>query len=56
MKIRLIILGSGMFVNGRNSETRGVILPSIYQFLQNNPQDFEIYLTYRSSAGKDHNS
>ena len=56
MKIRLIILGSGMFVNGRNSETRGVILPSIYQFLKNNPEDFEIYLTYRSSAGKEHNS
>ena len=56
MKIRIIILGSGMFVNGQNSETRGVILPSIYQFLKNNPHDFEIYLTYRSSAGKEHNS
>lgn len=56
MKIRLLILGSGMFVNGRNSQTRGVILPSIYQFLKNNSHDFEIYLTHRSKSGRDHNS
>lgn len=56
MKIRLMILGSGMFVNGQNSGTRGVILPSLYQFLNNKSYDFEIYLSYRSSAGKEHNS
>ncbi|MDA7807935.1 Gfo/Idh/MocA family oxidoreductase [Flavobacteriaceae bacterium] len=55
MKNRLLVLGSGMFVNGQNSETRGVILPSIYQFLNDNPHDFEIYLTYRSFEGKQHN-
>ena len=52
---RLLIIGSGMFVNGRNSETRGVIIPSIFEFLKKTSKDFEIYLTYRSSSGKDHN-
>ena len=55
MKKRILILGSGMFVNGQNSETRGVILPSLYQFLNDNQHDFEIFLTYRSLTGKEHN-
>ena len=55
MKKRIIILGSGMFVNGQNSETRGVILPSLYQFLNDNKHEFEIFLTYRSLKGKEQN-
>lgn len=48
---KLAILGSGMFVNGRNSSNSGVIIPAIYEHLKLHPKTIELYFFYKSDRG-----
>lgn len=49
--MKIAVLGSGMFVNGRGSNFNGVVIPSLYQYSKSKNLRIDLYLLYRNSSG-----
>ena len=49
--MKIAVLGSGMFVNGRGSNFKGVVIPSLYQYSKSKNLRIDLYLLYRNSSG-----
>ena len=49
--MKIAVLGSGMFVNGRGSNFKGVVIPSLFQYSKSKNIRIDLYLLYRNSSG-----
>ena len=49
--MKIAVLGSGMFVNGRGSNFKGVVIPSLFQYSKSKNIRIDFYLLYRNSSG-----
>lgn len=49
--MKIAVLGSGMFVNGRGSKFKGVVIPSLFEYSKSKNIVIDLYLLYRNSSG-----
>ena len=49
--MKIIVIGTGMYVTGRNTDAYGTILPSIIEFQRNHKiKDLEVIFSGRNSS------